>query len=115
MAESRSPAKRARQAERRRQRNRSVRSATRTEVRKALPLIEGGALEEAEKAVRHAVSALDKAAEKGIIHPNNAARRKSRLMKRYGAAVAAAAATPEPSPAAPKARARRTKKKESGS
>jgi len=41
-----------------------------------------GRLEEAREAVRVAASALDKAAEKGIIHKNNAARRKSRLMQR---------------------------------
>jgi small subunit ribosomal protein S20 len=41
-----------------------------------------GRLEEAREAVRVATSALDKAAEKGIIHKNNAARRKSRLMQR---------------------------------
>jgi small subunit ribosomal protein S20 len=41
-----------------------------------------GHLEEAREAVHVAVSALDKAAEKGIIHKNNAARRKSRLMRR---------------------------------
>jgi len=41
-----------------------------------------GRLEEAREAVGVAVSALDKAAEKGIIHKNNAARRKSRLMRR---------------------------------
>jgi len=43
-------------------------------------------LEEAREAVRMAVSALDKAAEKGIIHKNNAARRKSRLMQRLNQA-----------------------------
>jgi len=42
-------------------------------------------LESAEAATRVAVSALDKAAEKGILHKNNAARRKSRLMKRLSA------------------------------
>lgn len=114
MAESSSAAKRARQSERRRQRNRAVRSATRTQIRKALPLIEEGRLQEAEAAVREAVKALDKAAEKGIIHPNNAARRKSRLVTKYGAAAAAAAATPEPAPTPPKTRARRSKK-EAGS
>jgi small subunit ribosomal protein S20 len=44
-------------------------------------LIEEGQLEEARQAVRVAVSALDNAAQKGIIHKNNAARRKSRLMQ----------------------------------
>jgi small subunit ribosomal protein S20 len=107
LADSSSAAKRARQSERRRQRNRVVRSATRTQIRKALPLIEEGRLQEAEPAVREAVKALDKAAEKGIIHPNNAARRKSRLVTKYAAAATAAAAAPEPTP--PKTRARRKK------
>jgi small subunit ribosomal protein S20 len=40
-----------------------------------------GRIEEAREAVRQAASALDKAAEKGIIHKNNAARRKARLMR----------------------------------
>jgi small subunit ribosomal protein S20 len=44
-------------------------------------LIDQGRLEEAREAVQVAVSALDKAAAKGIIHKNNAARRKSRLMR----------------------------------
>jgi small subunit ribosomal protein S20 len=44
--------------------------------------MDAGRLDEAREAVHMAVSALDKAAEKGIIHKNNAARRKSRLMQR---------------------------------
>jgi len=48
-------------------------------VKKARILIEAGNLDEAREAVRMATSALDRAAEKGIIHKNNAARRKSRL------------------------------------
>jgi small subunit ribosomal protein S20 len=89
-------------------RNKSVRGGTRTQVRKALPLIEGNRIEEAQTAVREAVSALDKAAEKGVIHPNNAARRKSRLMLKYNAASAGAATAVE-EPAAKPAR-RSTKK-----
>jgi small subunit ribosomal protein S20 len=46
-------------------------------------LIDRGRVEEAREAVREAASALDKAAVKGIIHKNNAARRKSRLMQRF--------------------------------
>jgi ribosomal protein S20 len=68
-----------------------VRSAARTYVTKALGLIEAGALPEAEAAVREALSVLDRAEKKGVIHANNAARRKSRLMIRYNAALAAAA------------------------
>ena len=48
-------------------------------MKKARTLIEAGNLDEARDAVRVAISALDRAAERGIIHKNNAARRKSRL------------------------------------
>jgi small subunit ribosomal protein S20 len=44
------------------------------------------------EAVKTAIRALDKAVNKGVLHRNNAARRKSRLMKRYNRALAAAAA-----------------------
>lgn len=91
MAHSRSAEKRHRQSLKRRVRNRSVRSATRTYVTKALGLIEAGTLPEAEAAVREALSVLDRAQKKGVIHADNAARRKSRLVVRYNAAVAAAA------------------------
>jgi small subunit ribosomal protein S20 len=47
-------------------------------------LISAGEIEPVREAVVVAISALDKAAEKGVIHPNNAARRKSRLMKKFG-------------------------------
>ena len=105
MTHSRSAEKRVRQAEERRVRNRSIRGATRTQIRKALPLIAANRLDEAETAVRQAVSALDKAAEKGVIHPNNVARHKSRLMLKYNSAVATAAAAPPPEAAKPAHRA----------
>jgi small subunit ribosomal protein S20 len=57
-----------------------VRTSTRTQVKKARTLIASGKVAEADKALQDAVSALDKAAEKGVIHKNNAARRKARLM-----------------------------------
>jgi len=69
-------------AERRRVRNRSIRSLCKTNVTKAEKLIFSGELEAAQKAVVTAISSLDKAAEKGVIHSNNAARRKSRLMNK---------------------------------
>jgi len=62
----------------------------RTTVKKARHLIAHGRLDEAQVAVREAVVALDKAAEKGIIHKNNAARRKSRLMRQLNQAQAQA-------------------------
>lgn len=81
MANHKSAIKRIRVAERRRQRNRPVISRARTDVRTAKQLIQAGNLAEAREAVRTAIRTLDKAAEKGILHKNNAARRKSRLMK----------------------------------
>ena len=72
--------------ERRRLRNKSVRSLCKTNITKAERLISSGELEAAQKAVVAAISSLDKAAEKGIIHPNNAARRKSRLMQKLNKA-----------------------------
>ena len=65
---------------------------TKTRVTKAEKLINAGELDPAKAAVVAAVSSLDKAAEKGIIHPNNAARRKSRLMKKLNQAQSAGAA-----------------------
>jgi len=66
--------------------NVSFRSFCKTEVTKAEKLIASGELDKAQKAVVAAISALDTTAEKGIIHPNNAARRKSRLMKKLNSA-----------------------------
>jgi small subunit ribosomal protein S20 len=83
LANSKSAEKRARTNERRRVRNRRYRSATRTLVRRAETLISRAEAEAAAGAVTNAVSLLDRAAAKGIIHPNNAARRKSRLMAKY--------------------------------
>lgn len=80
MAKSKSAAKAHRRSERRRIRNQAVRSATKTYIRRAERLIAAGQVEEAREAVVRAVSQLDRAASKGVIHKNNAARRKSRLM-----------------------------------
>ena len=81
MANKKSAIKRLRSANRRYLRNRVYRGGARTSVNKARRLIQDGRPEEAHEAVRVACSALDKAAQKGIIHKNNAARRKSRLMR----------------------------------
>ncbi len=75
--------------ERRRQRNKSVRSLCRGNIVKAGRLIVNGDLEAARQAVAVAVTSLDRAAAKGVIHANNAARRKSRLMKRLNQAEGA--------------------------
>lgn len=74
--------KRMRQDQKRRLRNRSTKSIVKTEITKARQAITTGTnADAAAEAVRSAVSELDRAAKKGVIHPNNAARRKSRLMK----------------------------------
>jgi len=88
--------KQARVAEKRRQRNRSVRSQVKTSITKAEKIIFSGQLEAAQEAVTAAMSALDKAAEKGILNSNNTARRKSRLMKKLNQASALAAGSTEP-------------------
>ena len=82
MANIKSAIKRNKQNEKRRIKNRIYRGRARTFVRNAREKIATENLEEARTATVQAISALDKAAEKGIIHKNNAARRKGRLMKR---------------------------------
>ena len=74
--------------EKSRLRNKSVRSLCKTNVTRAEKLIFAGELEAAKEAVGEAVISIDKAAEKGIIHPNNAARRKSRLLRKLNEAEA---------------------------
>ena len=88
MPVTKSAQKQVRVTERRRLRNKSIRSQCKTNITKAEKLIFSGELESAQKAVVAAISSLDKAAEKGVIHPNNAARRKARLMKKLNNAVA---------------------------
>ena len=88
MPHSKSAQKRVRVAEKRRARNKSVRSQTKTNITKAEKLIFSSEPETGKEAVVAAISSLDKAAEKGIIHPNNAARRKSRLLKKLNQALA---------------------------
>ena len=90
MANHRSALKRIRTSEKSRQRNRVVRGSTRSTVRRARSLVDKNQLGEAETAVQSAISALDRAASKGVIHKNNAARRKSRLMRQLNQAKAVA-------------------------
>ena len=77
--------KTARNAERKRIRNRSVRSATRTILGKAGDALREGQQEEAAAPVAQAVRALDSATNKGVIHRKNASRKKSRLMAKLNA------------------------------
>ena len=82
MANTASAAKRARQSEKRRVRNRLVRTRMRNSIRRARVVLSAGDREAAEDVVRQACRELDKAAQKGIIHRNTAARTKSRLAQR---------------------------------
>lgn len=81
VANTKSSQKRIRSSERKRERNRIYRSRTRTELKQARTAISSGNLEEAIAQTRQAIQILDKAVTKGMLHKNNAARRKSRLMQ----------------------------------
>ena len=85
MPNIRSAAKRMRQNEKRRLRNRVYRGSARTYIKKARVAMEEGDLAEAQEASLLAIKALDRAAQKGVVHKNNAARRKSRLIKQLAA------------------------------
>jgi small subunit ribosomal protein S20 len=89
---SKSAEKAARAAERKQLRNKSVKSATKTHLIRAEKLISSNELDSAQQAVLAATSALDRAAKKGAIHPNTAARHKSRLMKKFNQAKLASTA-----------------------
>ena len=86
MAHTKSAIKSIRVIREKRSRNRSVNSDLKTSIAKAEKLILSKELEPAKEAVQQATIALDKAVKKGIIHSNNAARRKSGLMKKFNLA-----------------------------
>ena len=79
MANSPQAKKRARQAEKRRSHNASLRSLVRTVIKKVIAAIDAGDAEQAKAAYQDAVPVIDRMADKGIIHRNKAARHKSRL------------------------------------
>ena len=92
MANTKSAKKMIKVAEKRRLRNRPIRTAFRNAVRRAQGAITDAPTgEDTLEAVSAAISRLDRAVTKGVIHANNAARRKSRLMKKLNAAKAGAA------------------------
>ena len=97
MANIKSQIKRNRQNEKRRIHNRNFRGAARTAVSIARTSFTEND-PETKEAVLKAISTLDKAAEKGVIHKNNASRRKGRLMKRLAAFIAAPPVTEEAGP-----------------
>ena len=74
--------KAARQSVKRYRRNQSVRRTTRTAIAGARRAVASGDQEVAEPAIRSAISLLDKAVKKGVLHKNNASRRKARLEAR---------------------------------
>jgi small subunit ribosomal protein S20 len=82
LANIKSQIKRNRQNIKRRAQNRVVRGNFRSALRKAILAIESGDVEDANAATQAATKAIDKAAAKGVIHKNKAARQKSRLMQR---------------------------------
>ncbi len=91
MPNTKSAKKRLRQNEARRARNRAVKSAIRTQIRKVREAVVAGDLTRAASEFRRACQRLDRAGTRGIIHPNRAARLKSRLNARLKAAAQAAA------------------------
>lgn len=88
MANSRSAAKRARQAEKRRQHNVALKSRMRTTIKTVVKAVAAGDAEAATKGYAEAVPEIDKAAGKGLIQKNKAARHKSRLNKAVHALTA---------------------------
>ena len=90
MANNKSAEKRIRVSERRRARNKPLRTSARTSVRGAREAVAGGDATKAAEAVREAIATLDRVANKGVIHKNNAARRKSRLMAQLNKLTAGA-------------------------
>jgi len=115
MANTKSAIKRIRTSQKRQERNVAVKSSTRTFVKKARQAVAADP-GTAKDDIIAAISALDRAARKGIVHPNNAARRKSRLMKRFHAAEAElASAATEAKAVAPKTRRRTVSKAKTSS
>lgn len=90
MANIKSQMKRNRQAVKRTERNKTVRSEMKTRTKRAVAAVAAGA-DDAAELTRLAAKRIDKAATKGVIHRNAAARRKSRLMKKAAAAASAEA------------------------
>ena len=106
MANTQSAKKRVRASLRKRDRNRSTRSAVKTLVSRARRPALPDAASLTSDEVRRAISALDKAAEKGVLHANNASRRKARLMSalaKLAPAASKSAATKVSGKAAPAA------------
>lgn len=85
MANTKSAKKRHRQSEQNRQRNQAITSRMRTFLRRADQALTAGKTDEAKDAVLRAVSEVDRACTKGVLHRNSAARKKSSLERRFAA------------------------------
>ena len=88
MANIKSQIKRNKQNEKRRLRNKSVKSSLKTAIRKFNEAVQSGDTETAQTLLRTASRKLDQAASKGVIHKNQAANRKSAIAKRHGSLAA---------------------------
>ena len=88
MRKNKSAIKRAVQSEKNRLRNAHVKSTMKTNIKKVLVALEAKEKDEAQAACKAAITYIDKAASKGVIHKNNAARRVSRLSKKINKLVA---------------------------
>lgn len=84
MANTNSAKKRIRQNEKRQARNKAIRSRARSYVKLARSAMQANDQDASKEAVQKAISELDRAVARGVIHRNNASRRKSRLMKQLG-------------------------------
>ena len=85
MAKSKTPAKRARNAEKARVRNKSYKSALKSGIKRFELSLAGDDLDASREKLLQATSLIDKSVSKGILHKNNAARKKSRLTKKFNA------------------------------
>jgi len=89
MPNTKSALKNLRKSERRRLRNKSIKSATKTYIKKFLNMLQSGNIDEArEFFLREVVKKIDMAASKGVFHKNKAARLKSRLYQKLNKALA---------------------------
>lgn len=90
MPTTKSAAKRLRQSEKRRLRNRIAKKIIKTYTKRTLGAAAEGKLEQAQVDLRFTISRIDKAGARRVLHPNTAARRKSKLTRDYEAALARA-------------------------
>jgi len=87
VAKSKTPAKRARNAEKARVRNKSYKSALKTGIKRFELSLTGDDVDASRDILLKATSLIDKSVSKGILHKNNAARKKSRLTKKLNSIV----------------------------